>query len=109
MYLKYLEDNLNHKFTKEIDEYKNYVKMFYNDRAKCPKDLKTALERTQDNRKIELWCKNWKVSIIKPIVVNLIILLETISNSYKKILTYLCLNYVRIWSHLHINQKMIMK
>ena len=31
MYLKYLEDNLNHKFTKEMDEYKNYVKMFYND------------------------------------------------------------------------------
>ena len=84
MYLKYLEDNLNHKFTKEMDEYKNYVKMFYNDRAKCPKDLKTALEKTQDNRKIELWCKNWKVSITKPIVVNLIILLETISNSYKK-------------------------
>lgn len=84
MYLKYLEDNLSHKFTKEMDEYKNYVKMYYNNRAKCPKDLKTSLERTQDDKKIELWCKNWKISIIKPIVVNLIILLETTSNSYKK-------------------------
>ena len=35
MYLKYLEDNLNHKFTKEMDEYKTYVKMFYNEKAKC--------------------------------------------------------------------------
>jgi hypothetical protein len=84
MYLKYLEDNLNHKFTKEMDEYKNYVKMFYNDRAKCPKDLKTLLEKKQDDKIIELWCKNWKVSIIKPIVVNLFLLLETFSESYKK-------------------------
>ena len=83
MYLKYLEDNLNHKFTKEMDEYKNYVKMFYNEKAKCPKDLKTVLERKQDDKKIELWCNNWKVSIIKPTVVNLSILLEIISNSYK--------------------------
>jgi hypothetical protein len=84
MYSKYLEDNLNHKFTKEMDEYKNYVKMFYNDRAKCPKDLKTILERKQDDRLIELWCKNWKVSITKPVVVNLILLLEIITESYKK-------------------------
>jgi hypothetical protein len=84
MYSKYLEDNLNHKFTKEMDEYKNYVKMFYNDRAKCPKDLKTILERKQDDRLIELWCKNWKVSITKPVVVNLILLLEKITESYKK-------------------------
>ena len=52
MYLQYLEDNLNHKFTKDMDEYKNYIKMFYNDRAKCPKDLKTSLERKQDDKKI---------------------------------------------------------
>ena len=84
MYLKYLEDNLNHKFTKEMDEYKNYVKMFYNERAKCPKDLKTLLEKKQDDKIIELWCKNWKVSIIKPIVVNLFLLLETFSKEYKK-------------------------
>jgi len=84
MYSKYLEDNLNHKFTKEMDEYKNYVKMFYNDRAKCPKDLKTILERKQDDRLIELWCKNWKVSITKPVVVNLFLLLEIITESYKK-------------------------
>jgi hypothetical protein len=84
MYLQYLEDNLNHKFTKEMDEYKNYVKMFYNDRAKCPKDLKTTLERKQDDKIIELWCKNWKVSITKPIVINLILLLEKITDSYKK-------------------------
>jgi hypothetical protein len=84
MYLKYLEDNLNHKFTKEMDEYKNYVKMFYNDKAKCPKDLKTLLDKKQDDKIIELWCKNWKVSIKKPIVVNLLILEETLSNSYKK-------------------------
>jgi len=84
MYLKYLEDNLNHKFTKEMEEYKNYVKMFYNERAKCPKDLKTELQRIQDDKKIELWCKNWKVSIIKPIVINLILLLETVTNAYKK-------------------------
>jgi hypothetical protein len=83
MYLKYLEDNLNHKFTKEMDEYKNYVKMFYNDRAKCPKDLKTILEKKQDDKIIELWCKNWKVSVTKPIVINLFLLLETISASYK--------------------------
>ena len=84
MYLKYLEDNLNHKFTKEMDEYKSYVKMFYNDRAKCPKDLKTTLERKQDDTSIELWCKNWKVSITKPVVINLILLLEKITDSYKK-------------------------
>lgn len=84
MYLKYLEDNLNHKFTKEMDEYKNYVKMFYNDRAKCPKDSKTLLEKKQDDKIIELWCKNWKVSIIKPIVVNLFILLDTFSKEYNK-------------------------
>lgn len=84
MYLKYLEDNLNHKFTKEMDEYKNYVKMFYNDRAKCPKDSKTLLEKKQDDKIIELWCKNWKVSIIKPIVVNLFLLLDTFSNEYNK-------------------------
>ena len=84
MYLQYLEDNLNHKFTKEMDEYKNYVKIFYNDRAKCPKDLKTTLERKQDDKIIELWCKNWKVSITKPIVINLILLLEKITDSYKK-------------------------
>jgi hypothetical protein len=84
MYLKYLEDNLNHKFTKEMEEYKNYIKIFYNDRAKCPKDLKTTLERKQDNKIIELWCKNWKVSITKPIVINLFLLLESISATYKK-------------------------
>jgi hypothetical protein len=84
MYLKYLEDNLNHKFTKEMDEYKNYVKMFYNDRAKCPKDSKTLLEKKQDDKIIELWCKNWKVSIIKPIVVNLFLLLDTFSKEYNK-------------------------
>jgi hypothetical protein len=84
MYLKYLEDNLNHKFTKDMEEYKNYVKMFYNDRAKCPKDLKTALERKQDDKKIELWCKNWKVIITKPVVVNLMILLENITKEYNK-------------------------
>jgi hypothetical protein len=84
MYSKYLEDNLNHKFTKDMDEYKNYVKMFYNDRAKCPKDLKTVLERKQDDKIIELWCKNWKVTITKPIVVNLVIKLETITDFYKK-------------------------
>lgn len=84
MYLKYLEDNLNHKFTKDMDEYKNYVKMFYNDRAKCPKDLKTSLEKKQDDKKIELWCKNWRVSIIKPIVINLSILLENICDEYNK-------------------------
>ena len=84
MYLKYLEDNLNHKFTKEMDEYKNYVKMFYNDRAKCPKDLKTLLEKKQDDKIIELWCKNWKVSIIKPVVVNLFLLLDTFSKEYNK-------------------------
>ena len=84
MYLQYLEDNLNHKFTKDMDEYKNYIKMFYNDRAKCPKDLKTSLERKQDDKKIELWCKNWRVSITKPVVVNLSLLLEDISNEYNK-------------------------
>ena len=84
MYLQYLEDNLNHKFTKDMDEYKNYIKMFYNDRAKCPKDLKTSLERKQDDKKIELWCKNWRVSITKPVVVNLNILLEDISDEYNK-------------------------
>jgi hypothetical protein len=84
MYLKYLEDNLNHKFTKEMDEYKNYVKMFYNDRAKCPKDLKTTLERKQDDKILELWCKNWKVSITKPVVVNLVLLFENLSDTYKK-------------------------
>jgi len=84
MYLKYLEDNLNHKFTKDMDEYKNYVKMFYNDRAKCPKDLKTSLEKKQDDKKIELWCKNWRVTIIKPIVINLSILLDNICNEYNK-------------------------
>jgi len=67
-----------------MDEYKNYVKMFYNDRAKCPKDLKTVLERKQDDKIIELWCKNWKVTITKPIVVNLVIKLETITDFYKK-------------------------
>ena len=55
MYLQYLEDNINHKFTKEMDEYKNYIKMFYNDRAKCPKDLKTILEKKQDDKIIELY------------------------------------------------------
>lgn len=84
MYLQYLEDNLNHKFTKEMDEYKSYVKMFYNDRAKCPKDLKTLLEKKQDDKIIEIWCKNWKVSITKPIVVNLFLQLETITDLYKK-------------------------
>jgi hypothetical protein len=84
MYLKYLEDNLNHKFTKEMDEYKNYIKMFYNEKAKCPKDLKTPLQRTQDDKKIELWCNNWKVSIIKPVVVNLKFLQESLSIIYKK-------------------------
>ena len=84
MYLKYLEDNLNHKFTKEMDEYKNYVKMFYNEKAKCPKDLKTPLQRTQDDKKIELWCNNWKVSIIKPVVVNLKFIQESLSIIYKK-------------------------
>jgi hypothetical protein len=84
MYLQYLEDNLNHKFTKDMDEYKNYIKMFYNDRAKCPKDLKTSLERKQDDKKIEIWCKNWRVSITKPVVVNLNILLEDISDEYNK-------------------------
>ena len=84
MYLKYLEDNLNHKFTKEMDEYKNYIKMYYNERAKCPKDLKTTLERKQDDKIIELWCKNWKVSITKPIIVNLIIVLEQTTDNYKK-------------------------
>jgi len=84
MYLKYLEDNLNHKFTKEMDEYKNYVKMFYNDRAKCPKDLKTTLERKQDDKILELWCKNWKVSITKPIIINLVLLFENLSDTYKK-------------------------
>ena len=84
MFSKYLEDNLNHKFTKDMDEYKNYIKMFYNDRAKCPKDLKTSLERKQDDKKIELWCKNWRVSITKPVVVNLSLLLEDISNEYNK-------------------------
>jgi hypothetical protein len=84
MYLKYLEDNLSHKFTKEMDEYKNYVKMFYNDRAKCPKDLKTTLERKQDDKKLEIWCKNWKASITKPTVINLIILFETFTESYNK-------------------------
>ena len=84
MYLKYLEDNLNHKFTKEMDEYKNYLKIFYNDRAKCPKDLKTTLERKQDDKNLELWCKNWRVSITKPTVINLIILLETFTDSYNK-------------------------
>jgi hypothetical protein len=84
MYSKYLEDNLNHKFTKDMDEYKNYVKMFYNDKAKCPKDLKTTLDRNQDDKKIELWCKNWKVIIIKPVVVNLNILFENITEEYSK-------------------------
>jgi hypothetical protein len=84
MYLKYLEDNLNHKFTKEMDEYKIYVNMFYNDRAKCPKDLKTSLDKKQDDKIIELWCKDWKVSITKPIIINLFLLLETNSVSYKK-------------------------
>jgi len=84
MFSKYLEDNLSHKFTKDMDEYKNYVKMFYNDRSKCPKDLKTVLERKQDDKKIELWCKNWRVSIIKPVVVNLSLLLEKYSDEYKK-------------------------
>lgn len=84
MYLKYLEDNLNHKFTKEMDEYKNYVKIFYNEKAKCPKDLKTPLQRTQDDKKIELWCNNWKVSIIKPVVINLIFLQESLTLTYKK-------------------------
>ena len=84
MYLKYLEDNLNHKFTKDMDEYKNYVKMFYNDRAKCPKDLKSTLERKQYDKKIELWCKNWKVSITKPTVVNLSLLLDNYSDEYNK-------------------------
>jgi len=84
MYLKYLEDNLSHKFTKDMDEYKNYVKMFYNDRAKCPKDLKTALERKQDDKNLELWCKNWRVVITKPIVVNLSLLLDNYSDEYSK-------------------------
>jgi len=84
MYLKYLEDNLNHKFTKEMDEYKTYVKIFYNDRAKCPKDLKTTLERKQDDKILELWCKNWKVSITKPIIINLVLLFENLSDTYKK-------------------------
>ena len=84
MYLKYLEDNLNHKFTKEMEEYKKYIKIFYNEKAKCPKDLKTLINKKQDEKTIELWCTNWKIIITKPNILNLILLYESLTNDYKK-------------------------
>lgn len=88
MYLKYLEDNLNEKFVKEMTEYKKYLKLFYTKNSKCPADLKTPLEKKQDESSIELWCKlksgkEWKISIKKPTVLNLNLEHSLITTEFK--------------------------
>jgi len=87
LYPKYLEDNINDKFNREMDEYKKYVKLFYGENSKCPVDLKTLLEKKENEKEINLWCKmksgkNWNVNIKKPLVLNLNIKLQEITDKY---------------------------
>ena len=39
-YLEKYDDNFNNLYEKDLIEYEKYVKMFYNDNAKCPLDNK---------------------------------------------------------------------
>ena len=86
--LKYLDDNLNNKYEKEMDEYKKYVKLFYTKNSKCPVDNKTILEKKEDKNTLELSCKLksgkiWKATVTKPTVLNLIIDYENLQEIYK--------------------------
>ena len=57
LYSKYLEDNIADIFNREMDEYRKYVKLFYEENSKCPGDLKTVLEKEEDVDGYRLWCK----------------------------------------------------
>ena len=83
MYLKYLEDNLNEKFTKNMDEYRKYSKLFYADRARCPANPKILLEKKRENKIIELWCKSWRVIVKEPVIINLNYELTKLLDEYK--------------------------
>jgi len=76
LYSKYLEDNLNDKFKKSMEEYRKYLKMFYTENSKCPIDSKALLDKEETKDQIKLWCKgkggrDWSATIKKPVVVNL--------------------------------------
>ena len=86
--LKYLDDNLNNKYEKEMDEYKKYVKLFYTKNSKCPVDNKTILHKKEDANTLELWCtlksgKTWRAIVTKPDVTNLIVDYELLQEQYK--------------------------
>jgi len=87
IYSKYLEDNIDGVFNREMDEYKKYVKMFYDENSRCPGDSKTILEKEENREQIRLWCKMrngkvWNALISKPLVLNLNIRLNELSNNY---------------------------
>jgi hypothetical protein len=88
LYLKHLEYNLNNKFAKELDEYQKYLKMFYSDTSRCPIDAKTPLEKSENNKEYNMFCKTksgkeWSIKIKKPIIYNLNLRYSEINNLFK--------------------------
>lgn len=84
-------------FKKNLDYYNNieeqkkyelYLRMFYNEKEKCPLDTKQELIRKKDGDKINLSCekKDWNVSITLPKTINFEIDLENKKNIRNNIL-----------------------
>ena len=87
LYLKYLEDNLNNTYNKEIDEFRKYVKLFYDENSRCPVDLKVLLEKEEKGDEYNFRCKLksgkiWSADVKKPVIVNLNVKLNEITDEY---------------------------
>lgn len=87
IYSKYLEDNIEGIYNRDMDEYRKYVKLFYSENSRCPADQKTVLEKEENSEQIRLWCKMrngkmWNALISKPLIMNLNLKLDELSKNY---------------------------
>jgi hypothetical protein len=103
-YIKYSMELL---FKKNLDYYNNieeqkkydlYLRMFYNEKEKCPLDTKLELIRKKDGDKICLSCekKNWNVNLKLPKTINFENDLENKKNIRNNILYILRSNIANI-------------
>ena len=83
------DDNLNEKFNNIIEQYNQYIKLYYIDKSKCPVDIKTILEKERNGNNIKMHCnlkggKVWILNMTMPKIVDLHNEKIILSNDYNK-------------------------
>lgn len=83
------EKQLKGDFNIIMEEYENYRNLYYQDGAKCPKNIKQDLDKEKINNGFKLSCKGkvkWSVEVINPKIIILNDLLQDLSLKYASVI-----------------------